>query len=69
MVSVISTKESIMRIKNQGMEYLRGRLAMFIKEIIVMILGMAMGRCIGVMGVIIKGNGSMVYNMGKVKYM
>lgn len=69
MVSVISTKESIMRIKNQGMEYLRGRLAMFIKEIILMILGMAMGRCIGVMGVIIKGNGSMVYNMGKVKYM
>lgn len=51
------------------MEYLRGRLAMFIKEIIEMILGMAMGRCIGVMGVIIKGNGSMVYNMGKVKYM
>lgn len=65
----INMKANTMKIENKAMEYLHGLRAMFIKAIIKTILEMAMAKCIGMMGVIIKGNGSMVFKMGKAKYM
>jgi hypothetical protein len=56
-------------IKNQDMVYLHGQLVMYIKEIINQINVMDMVKCIGMMGVITKGNGKMEYKMGMVRYM
>lgn len=56
-------------IKNQDMVYLHGQLVMFIKVIINQINVMDMVKCIGMMGVIIKGNGKMEYKMVMVRFM
>lgn len=48
------------------MGYLVGQVVIFIKEIIRMMYVMDLERCIGVMVVIIRGNGHMEYKMDKV---
>ena len=66
---VISMKDTILKIKNQVMEFLHGLVEIFIKEIIKMIVEMGMDKCTGVMVVFIKDNGKKVYSMEKDKFM
>lgn len=53
-------------IRNQGLGYSIGLLAMFIRETMRMIKGMAMERCFGMMALSTKANGKMEFNRVKV---
>ena len=66
---VINMKDNIQMIKNQVMGFLLGRVEIFIKEIMNLMLEMDMDKCIGVMVVFIRANGKMVFSMGKDKFM
>lgn len=65
---VINIKVVISMIKNQGLVYLHGKQGMYIKETINAINVMVMGKCIGVMIIIIWENGKMEYKMGMVRF-
>lgn len=65
---MINIKANMKMIKKMGMEYLHGLQEMYIKEIINQMLEMDMDKCIGVMEVIIKGNGEVEYKMEMGKY-
>ena len=64
----INIKANMKMIKKMDMEYLHGLQEMYIKEIINQMLEMDMDKCIGVMVVIIKGNGEVEYKMEMGKY-
>ena len=68
-VTPINIKDNINKIKNKDKEYLFGKMVTYIKEIIQMTREMDMVKCIGMMGVIIKGNGKMEYKMVMVRFM
>lgn len=62
----INIKVSIKMIKNAVMAFSLGRVAMFIKAIILMICAMAMEKCIGAMEVVTKVIGRKEFSMDKV---
>ena len=66
---LISMKDNIQMIKNQGMESLLGQLATSIREIMKMIIGMVMVRCTGVMVVSTRENGEKAFSMVREKFM
>jgi hypothetical protein len=68
-VLVIDLRVSIFLIKNVDMVYLLGQLVIFIRGIMIRMLEMVMGRCIGMMVVIIRVTGRKGSNMVKVLFM
>lgn len=62
-------KDSILMIKNQGMEYLPGQLVTSTKEIMKMIIDMAMVKCTGAMAVSTRENGEKESSMVREKFM
>lgn len=62
----INIKVYIKMIKNAVMVFSLGQVAMFIKEIILMICVMATEKCIGVMEVVTKVIGKKEFSMDKV---
>jgi hypothetical protein len=66
---VIDMRAIMQMIKNVELEFLLGRMGMFIKVNINQMLGMGMDRCIGMMAVIIKDSGGMGNSVAKVSFM
>lgn len=62
----INIKVCIKMIKNVVMVFSPGQVAMFTKAIILMICGMVMEKCIGVMEVVTKVIGRREFSMDKV---
>lgn len=67
--TAINTKASTLKIKSMATAYLLGLVAMYIREIIKSSFETTSDRCIGVMVVITKDNGWMVFSMEKESYM
>jgi hypothetical protein len=63
----INIKGNMPMIKNVVMGYLAGRVVIYIKVIILMMFGMDMDKCIGMIIAAIKVCGKKVYNMDKVR--
>lgn len=59
-------KVNIYKIKNMDMVFFHGPLVTFTKEIMKKTYELVLGRCIGMMEVIIRVNGRMEFNMAKV---
>lgn len=63
----INTKENTPMIENVVTVYLLGRLETYTRGRILMMLGTGMGKCTGVMGVVIRGTGKRGYSMDRVQ--
>jgi hypothetical protein len=66
LVNQTNIKEVMQMIKNADMEFLLGQVEMYIKATILMMSGMVLDKCIGMMEVAIKEIGKKVFNMVKV---
>ena len=63
---VINMKVNMLKIKKRGMEFLNGRMEIYTRGIFLMIKNMDTVKCTGMMDLVIKVNGKMVYNLVKV---
>jgi hypothetical protein len=60
--------ESMSKIRRMDMEYLIGKVVIYIRAVIKMMKEMDMGKCIGLMDHVIKDNGNKEFSMDKEEW-